>query len=73
MGKELLKSVCFQRVKQAINKSKVRWKLRYWVVPDLDIEEYVYQSMQDQGYENVVQNIQTNKPEATYHLNNFDC
>ena len=61
-----------EKVKQAINKSKVRWKLRYWVVPDLDIEEYIYQSMQDQGYENVVQNIQTNNPEATYHLKNFE-
>ena len=53
-------TVSYEEIRDAITRSKVRWKLRYWVELDFDIANRVYQKMQRQGYANVVQKLLTN-------------
>ena len=53
-------TVTDEETRDAITRSKVRWRLRYWVEPDFDAADRVYQKMQRQGYANVVQELLTN-------------
>ncbi|MCZ6819634.1 MAG: peptidylprolyl isomerase [Calditrichaeota bacterium] len=53
-------TVSDEEIRDAITRSKVRWRLRYWVEPDFDAADRVHQKMQRQGYANVVQELLTN-------------
>lgn len=48
-------------IKEAILKSNVKWKLRYWVEQDLKDAERIYSSIQKNGYEDVVQKLLNNQ------------
>ena len=52
-------TVADEEIRDAITRSKVRWKLRYWVERDFDAANRVYQMMQRRGYTNVVQELLT--------------
>lgn len=45
------------QIREAINKSKVSWKLRYWVEPNADYANSVCQAMRQRGYSDVVDEI----------------
>lgn len=49
------------QIKEAISKSNVKWKLRYWVEPELKNAERVYSSIQKSSYEDVVQELLNNQ------------
>ncbi|MCF6270807.1 MAG: hypothetical protein L3J41_13915 [Melioribacteraceae bacterium] len=44
-------------IKEAISKSNVKWKLRYWVEPDLKDAKRVYSSIRKSSYEDVIQGL----------------
>lgn len=48
-------------IKDAISKSRVKWKLRYWVEPNLKVAEQVYNSIKKNGYKNVIQKLLNTK------------
>ncbi len=58
-------------IKDAISKSRVKWKLRYWVEPDLKDAEQVYSSIQKRGYEDVVQELLNNQ-EVKSNIKNYE-
>jgi len=47
-------TVSDEEIRDAITRSKVRWKFRYWAEADLAAADRVYEMMQEQGYANVV-------------------
>ena len=50
-------------IREAINKSKVQWKMRFWYEPNLEHANRVCLAMREQGYAEVVENILRNNPE----------
>ncbi len=48
-------------IKDAISKSNVKWKLRYWVEQDLNNAERVYSLIKKSSYEDVVQGLLNNQ------------
>jgi len=49
-----------EEVKEAISKSMVSWKLKYWIEPTLEASEYLYQTMQERGTNKMAQeNLET--------------
>ncbi len=61
LGEELLRTqvaetitVSSEEIRDAITRSKVRWKFRYWAEADLAAADRVYEMMQEQGYAIVV-------------------
>ncbi len=48
-------------IKNAISKSRVKWKLRYWVESELKDAERIYNLIQKNGYEDVVQKLLNNQ------------
>ena len=49
-----------EEIKKAIARSKVRWKLRYWVEPTIEASDYLYRSIQELGSVNIGQkNLET--------------
>ncbi len=53
-------TVSDEEIHDAITRSTVRWKLRFWVERDFAAADRVYKMMQSQGYANVVQELLTN-------------
>ncbi len=64
-------TVSDEEIRDAITRSKVRWKLRYWVESDFNAADRVYQMMQRQGYVNAVQELLTND-EVGFALKDFE-
>ncbi len=60
------------QVRAAINKSKVKWKLRYWVEPTLDYANRVCQAMRQRGYMPVVDDILKSNPEIHLKPKDFE-
>ncbi len=59
-------------IKDAIKKSTVKWKLRYWVELKLKNAFDVYDSMQVRGYTKVVQEILADNPEENRNLKDLE-
>jgi len=59
-------------IKDAITKSTVKWKLRYWVELNSEDAFDVYNSMQVSGYTKVVQKILANNPEENRDLKDLE-
>ncbi|MCH7963273.1 MAG: peptidyl-prolyl cis-trans isomerase [Bacteroidetes bacterium] len=59
-------------IKDAITKSSVKWKLRYWVELNSEDALDVYNSMQVSGYTKVVQEILAGNPEDNRDLNDLE-
>lgn len=60
------------QVKEAINKSKVSWKLRYWMEPNIEYAERVVQAMRARGYSAVVDEILSSNPEVNLKPKDFE-
>ena len=60
------------QVREAINKSKVSWKLRYWMEPTLDYAQRVAQAMRERGYADVVGEILASNPETNLKPKDFE-
>jgi len=56
-------SVSDDEIHDAISKSKVQWKMRFWYEPDLEHARHVCQAMREEGYARVVENILRSNPE----------
>lgn len=59
-------------IKDAITKSTVKWKLRYWVELNSKDASDIYNSMQVSGYTKVVQEILANNPEENRNLKDLE-
>ncbi len=65
-------AVTTEEIKDAIIKSSVRWKLRYWVEPSLDYAGSVRAAMKKKGYGEVVDEILKNNPEIRMNMKDFE-
>lgn len=61
-----------EQIREAVTKSKVKWKLRYWVEPAPDYANSVCQAMRQRGYSAVVSDILNNNPEVKLELEDFE-
>ena len=59
-------------IKDAIVKSSVKWKLRYWVEPSPDHANSVYAAMRKNGYGAVVDEILKSNPEIRMNMKDFE-
>lgn len=59
-------------VHDAITKSKVKWKLRYWVEPNFDYANRIYQAMRKHGYSAVVDEILSSNPDGILKSEDFE-
>ncbi len=61
-----------EEIKEAITKSKVKWKLRYWSEPNLEYANSVCQAMRHRGYSAVISDILNSNPEVNLKLDEFE-
>ncbi len=61
-----------EEIKEAINRSKVTFKLRYWFEPNVDFADRVYQAMHERGYNAVVEDILKSNPEVHLKPKDFE-
>ncbi len=61
-----------EEIKQAIQKSKVSWKLRYWYEPNKTYADRVCDAMRQRGYTAVVDEILGNNPELNLKPKDFE-
>lgn len=61
-----------KEIHDAINKSKISWKLRYWVDSNFENASRVGQAMRQSGYSTVVQDILRNNPEVKLSPKDFE-
>lgn len=61
-----------QEIKDAINKSKVSWKLRYWFEPNIEFAQSVYAHMREHGYTATVDKILSSNPEVKLKPKDFE-
>ncbi len=61
-----------EEIKEAINRSKVTFKLRYWFEPNVDFADRVYQAMHERGYSAVVDDILKSNPEVHLKPKDFE-
>lgn len=61
-----------QEIRDAITKSKVSWKLRYWVEPSRDYAERISKAMRERGYSAVVSDILKRNPEVQLKPENLE-
>lgn len=61
-----------EEIEDAIIKSSVSWKLRYWVEPSLDYANSVHAAMKKNGYGEVVDEILKSNPEIKMDMNDFE-
>jgi hypothetical protein len=59
-------------IKDAITKSKVSWKLRYWAEPNPEYAENISRAMRARGYSSVVDDILNSNPEIKLKPKDFD-
>jgi len=59
-------------IRKAVNKSKVSWKLRYWVEPNPDYANSVCQAMRQRGYSAVLEDIMKSNPEVDLKPKDFE-
>jgi hypothetical protein len=61
-----------EEIKQAIQKSKVSWKLRYWYEPNKTYADRVCTAMRQRGYTAVVDEILGSNPELNLKPKDFE-
>ena len=61
-----------EEIREAITRSSVGWKLRYWAEPNLKYASSVSQAMKKQGYAKVVDEILKNNPELNLRPEEFE-
>ena len=61
-----------QEIQDAINKSKVSWKLRYWFEPNKEFAESVCEHMREHGYAETVDQILSSNPEVNLKPSDFE-
>jgi len=61
-----------KEINDAINKSKISWKLRYWVETNPDNANRICQAMRARGYSAVVQDILQSNPEIQLKPKDFE-
>ncbi len=61
-----------EEIKDAIAKSAVKWKLRYWAEPNEEFANSICQAMRQRGYSDVVAEILKNNPEVNLQAKDFD-
>lgn len=61
-----------QEIREAINKSKVNWKFRYWVEPEKEFASSVCAHMRQYGYAATVEKILSSNPETTLKPSDFE-
>ncbi len=61
-----------EEITDAISKSTVKWKLRYWVEPNPEYANSVCQAMRKNGYARVVSQILSSNPEVKLKPEDFD-
>ena len=61
-----------QQIRDAITKSNVKWKLRYWVEPNQKYADQVAQAMKKRGYTSVLDDILESKPEVDLKPKDFE-
>ena len=59
-------------VKEAIAKSNVSWKLRYWVESDFESSDNLYRTIHERGYSEIVQGNQVNKKEVSEEIQDLE-
>ncbi|MBC8184882.1 peptidyl-prolyl cis-trans isomerase [candidate division KSB1 bacterium] len=59
-------------IREAVNKSKISWKLRYWVEPTLGYANSVCQAMRQRGYSAVLEDIMNSNPEVELKPKDFE-
>jgi hypothetical protein len=60
------------QIRDTINKTKVSWKLRYWVEPTIEYANRVAQAMRARGYSDVVDEILGSNPETSLEAKDFE-
>jgi hypothetical protein len=65
-------TVSNEEISNAINQSKVQWKMRYWFEPDRDYAERICQAMRAYGYANVLEDILQRNPELNLKPEHFE-
>ena len=61
-----------EEIKEAITKSKVKWKLRFWSEPNLEYANSVCQAMRQRGYSAVISDILNSNPEVNLKPHEFE-
>ena len=61
-----------EEVREAITKSKVRWKFRYWFEPNLADARRIQAAMREAGYARVVAELLDSNPELKLKPENFE-
>lgn len=61
-----------EQVREAVNKSRVQWKLRYWVEPNEFYAMRVAAAMKEQGYAPVLEDILSRNPEVQLQPKDFE-
>ena len=61
-----------QEIREAINKAKVSWKLRYWYEPNAEFAGRVREAMVERGYAAVVDEILASNPEVQVKPKDFE-
>ncbi len=61
-----------EEIRDAINKSKVSWKLRYWYEPSREFAESVCAYMREHGYAETVEKILSGNPEINLTPKEFE-
>ena len=61
-----------KEINEAINKSKISWKLRYWMDTSPENANYISQAMRVRGYSAVVQDILESNPEIRLRARDFE-
>jgi hypothetical protein len=64
--------ISHEEIRDAINKSKVSWKLRYWVEPNLEHAGSVCAYMRKHGYAETVSKILSSNPEINLKPGDFE-
>ena len=59
-------------IKKAVNKSKISWKLRYWVEPTPHYANSVCLAMRQRGYSAVLEDIMKSNPEVELKPKDFE-
>ncbi len=61
-----------KEIREAITKSKVQWKMRFWFEPNIDYAERVCQAMREHGYAKVVEDLLRSNPEVKFKPEQFE-
>ena len=61
-----------EEIRDAMNRSHVQWKMRYWFEPDKENAELICQAMRESGYADVLEKILQVNPELNLKPEDFE-